>query len=696
MKRFLLLIIVLAACSRRETAAVQAGGDAPVIIISVDTLRADHLPVFGYKDVATPAIDALRRDGILYTSAWSHVPLTLPSHVALLTGQLPPENGVRNNIGFHFDASKHPTIPSLLKQRGYATGAAVSAYVLRGNTGLSSAFDFYDDRLVIDPNEAIGRLQRPGTETEAVAEQWIAARAQQPFFFLLHLFEPHTPYSAPEPFRSRFASACDAEIATADSIVGKFVEFLKRSGVYDRALVIFLSDHGEGLGQHGEDEHGIFLYREDIHVPLIVKLPKSERANTTVGAPVQLIDVLPTIAGVTGMQTQTTGRSLLATGSTRRIYSESLYPRIHLGWSDLRSLVDDQFHFIDAPNPELYAITDTAEKANVISDNRRVVSSMREELAPFSREMPALSSIDPEEAKKLAALGYLGSASADSSGPLPDPKDRIGELAALKDAIRFENEGRFADAIAKYRQVVAANPRLSDAWSQLARLLQQTGRNDEAIETYKRAIQISPSLAGGFALALADLYLTTNKPGEAASHAQIGMSTNPGSAHVILARAALAKGDLDAAAREAQAAMEVHGYRATGLIVMAQVLTKQGRLDDALRATDQALQEIGEATVPPLLYYVRGDVLARQSKYSDAIAAFNEEIRRYPHDREAYASLAVVYVVTGRRREANETMERLVRANPSPASYDFAARTFAELRDEEDAALWRRRGHGSR
>lgn len=691
-KRILLLSIVLAACKGGEGTLITkaAAPRPPVILISIDTLRADHLPAYGYKHGATPAIDALRKDGILFENAYSHVPLTLPSHVSLLTGQLPPDSGVRNNIGFPFDASKHPTIPSLLEQNGYETGAAVSAYVLRGNTGLAKAFDFYDDRIDVKEGEAIGRLQRPGAETEAIAEKWIGSRVQQPFFFFLHLFEPHTPYSPPEPFRSRFASPYDGEIATADSIVGKFMDFLKRDGIYDRALIILLSDHGEGLGQHGEDEHGIFLYREDIHVPLIVKLPKSHRADTSIDAPVQLIDVLPTVADLVGVKANAPGHSLLTIGGpARRIYSESLYGRIHLGWSDLRSFIDDQFHFIDAPRPELYAIKDTAEQNNVIDENRRAFASMRDALAPFRRGMPAADAIDPEEAKKLAALGYLRSSAAQPAGPLPDPKDHIGELKTLHEAASLEATGDIAGAISRYRRLVAENPRLADAWSQLGRLLQQSGNLDEAIATYKRGIEVSPSLAGAFSLSLGELFLANNQPDEAATHAQLGLSTNPGSAHIILGRAALAKGDVETATREAQAAMSVHSYRAPAQVLMAQVLVKQKRLDDALNLVNQVDEPV------PLLEFVRGDILARRNQFDAAIQAFNEEIRRYPRDRDAYASLAVVYLVTGRRSRANQTMERLVRANPSPSSYALAAQTFEQLGDQADAVAWRRRGQHS-
>jgi len=683
MRRVLLLAIFLAACSRHETPAVT---ETPkqVFLISIDTLRADHLPAYGYRNGSTPNIDALRKESILFANAYSHVPLTLPSHVSILTGELPPDNGVRNNIGFPFDAPKHPTIPSLLKQKGYATGAAVSAYVLRGNTGLANAFDFYEDRIDVKVGEAIGRLRRPGIETEAIAEQWIAPRAQQPLFFFLHLFEPHTPYDP----------TYDASIAKADAIVGKFVAYLKRENLYDDSMIVLLSDHGEGLGEHGEDEHGIFLYREDLHVPLLVKLPRSARANTSVDAPVQLIDVLPTI--IPGAKTK--GRSLLAAGPARRIYSETLYPRIHLGWSDLRSLVDNEFHFIDAPRPELYAIEDVAERNNILADNRREYASMRKDLDQYDRTIPAVGNIDPEEAKKLAALGYVGSAAAQSNGPLPDPKDHIGELNMMKDAASLEVHGHPEQAIATYREILARNPRLTDAWSQLGRLLQQTGHNQEAIDTYKRGIEVAPSLAGEMSLALGDIYLSQNKPDEAAAHAQLGLATNPGSAHVILGHAAMAKGDLTTAASEAQHAMQAFSYRAPALILMAEVLVKQKRLDDASAALDQALADVHSrnADVPPLLYYVKGDILARQNRVEESIAAFNEEIRLYPHDRQTYANLAVVYLLSGNRAKANESMERLVRANPDSASYALAASTFDQVGDPEDAAHWRSRGHASR
>ena len=637
MKRALALLLLLAAaaCGKREAAQTQP----PVIIISIDTLRADHLPAYGYRGVETPAIDALRNDAILFRHAYSHVPLTLPSHVSLLTGQLPYENGVRNNIGFHYDAAQHPAISTRLKVRGYATGAAVSAYVLRGNTGLAQAFDAYDDKIAAVSGVAQGRLARPGAETEQIAEQWIAAHASQPFFYFLHLFEPHAPY---EP-------SYDGEIAKADAVVGRFLDSLKRSGIYDRALIILLSDHGEGLGDHGEDEHGIFLYMEDLHVPLMVKLPRGERRGETIDAPAALVDVAPTIAKLTGIEMN--GQSLLDAPRDRRIYSETFYPRIHLGWSELRSLVDAQFHYIDAPRAELYSLGEPAEKNNVLAENRRVAASMRAELEPISRTLPAPAPIDPEEAKKLAALGYLSASTSPSEGPLPDPKDGVADIAVLKQGGDLAAKGKLDEAIAVYRGVLARNPKFTDAWTLLAKTLEQAGRYAEAIEARQRAVQLAPSMAADAALLIAADSLQLGRADEAIAHADLAMKTNPNGARLILARAAALKGDLAGA--------------------------------------ENILSALPPTT--PNIDFARGDLYARREQVPEAIAAFEQEISRFPDDRQAYANLAVLYLLTGRRNEAQQTMERLVAANPQPSSYEIAVKTFTEVGDKGLAEAWRHR-----
>ena len=218
----LLLLSLLPACARERDAGTFEG--APVILISIDTLRSDRLPIYGYGKVETPHLDALRRDGILFESAWSHCPMTLPSHVSMLTGLLPTEHGVRNNLGYRFDAAKQPTLPGVLSARGYATGAAVSSYVLRADTGLGDAFDFYDDAIPVATAGSASQHQRSGAATLRAATAWIGERGAQPFFLLFHLYEPHAPYAPPEPHASRYASEpYDGEVAAADALTGELI-----------------------------------------------------------------------------------------------------------------------------------------------------------------------------------------------------------------------------------------------------------------------------------------------------------------------------------------------------------------------------------------------------------------------------------------------------------------------------------------
>ena len=676
----LLLAIAAAACSKSPSATRHPSfPNAPVIVISVDTLRADHLPAYGYKGVETPNIDALRRDGVLFERAYSHVPLTLPSHVSILTGKLPPEHGVRNNLGFSLPASQL-TLPALLRPRGYASGAAVSAYVLRGTSGLAASFDDYDDAVAIRGGESVGAQQRPGSETAAVATAWISRHKDQPFFYLLHLFEPHTPYTPPEPHRSRWALPYDGEIAAADEIVGRFIASLKEQGVYDDALIVFLSDHGEGLGDHGEAEHGIFLYQEAIHVPLIVKLPHSERANTTSSGPAGLTDVYATVARIVGAEAA--GVSLFDPPKPRRIYAESLYPRIHLGWSELRSLTDDQHQYIEAPKPELYDLaSDPGEKTNVLADQRRVYAAMRKELDAVPRGETAAANIDPEEAKKLAALGYLGSVASPDGGPLPDPKDRIGELTTLQRASALVKQGQLTAAIETLRKLVAGNPRFTDAWTLLARTQQDAGDIDGAIATYRQTIAAHPQLGGDLGLSVAALYLTKGDLEQAESHARLGESTNPALARLMLGRVALARNDFKTATELAQSVSDAFGYRVQGLILAAQIQARTHQADRALQILAEADREIAARQLGaiPLLEYTRGDALARLERFDEAEAALRKEVRDFPDDREAWASLAVIAWIRGDRPRAYATMDEYVRANPGPAARAFVTKTFREL-----------------
>lgn len=699
----LALLALLAAGCRKE----RPGGDllpsrrGPIIVISIDTLRADHLPLYGYNGVKTPNIDALARDGIAFEEAWAHAPLTLPSHVAMLSGELPAGNGVRDNVGYRFDAAAHATIPSLLKKEGYATGAAVSAYVLRGSTGLAAAFDFYDDEMDRSEGASLGEVQRSGIRTLAVSEKWIDTKRERPFFFMLHLYEPHAPYDPPEPFRSEYARhEYDGEIAAADAVVGGFVNFLKEKNLYDDATIIFMSDHGEGLGDHGEGEHGIFLYRESIRVPLVLKLPGSKKGGTRIAIPVELIDIFPTVAQIVKADPPKAlaGRSLLAIAEgekpDRRIFSETMYPRIHLGLSDLASLVDATHHYIDAPRAELYDLrSDPQERRNILADERRVFVAMKRELVTHDRTLQVPSSIGREEAAKLSALGYLSAVAPAAGGEPGDPKDHIADLEAAAEAGKLTETGKAEEAIAILRGLVARCPKFADAWSQLGRACERAGRLEDSIAAYRKTIDISPMLAPGIAISLAESYLSLGRVDDSIAHAKLGMEAFPGAAHAVLAKAYLSKDDFAAAENEAQWLTDDPTRRIEGLVAMAQVRTAQRRLGDAWSLAERARAEVavrGGQPVP-LLAFVRGDLLAKRGQVAEAEQAFRDEMRLFPRDREAFVRLAALQTLQGRVADAERTFEQMLKASPDRSSYLLAADTFQALGQPRVATLWRER-----
>jgi len=647
--------------------------------------------------VDTPAIDALAKDSLLYERAYSHTPLTLPSHATILTGLLPAEHGVRDNVGYVLDAKKHPHLPRSLKAAGYATGAAVSAYVLRAETGMSEDFDFYDAAIDVKTSEALGRSQRPGKETAELAKTWMHSVDGKPFFLLLHLYEPHTPYEPPEPFASRYKLPYDGEIAAADAIVGDFLADLKQRGLYDRAIVVLLSDHGEGLNEHGEQEHGVFLYREALQVPLLLKLPGSRQGGTRVAAPAELIDLFPTLVRLIGapVPPELKGASLLDLASpnaakhpVRSIYAETYYPRLHLGWSELTSLLRDRFHYIRAPRPELYDLgADPGERENVLSRERRTYAALRQELDGLVRPLVAPAAADEETAKKLGALGYSGTSAVDTKAPLPDPKDRILTLKDFGLAFREYEAQHYAQAVPAFERLVAANPRMVDAWEHLGLTLQKLGRRDEALAAFQKAMDLSGGVAH-VALATATLLVDMGRLDEAKKHAEIGLPTSPASAHSILAQIALAKKDPATAEREARAALGARGSKIGPLLTLAQVLTDEGKLDEALATTQQAVDELGKQPGRQRfagLFFVRGDILARLGRNPEAEVAFQREIADAPGDTKAYTRLSVLYASEGRSNDAVDALRRMIETNESPAAYAEAVKTLRVLGDPAGA-----------
>src|ERR1051325_829779 len=345
--------------------------------------------------------------------------------------------------------------------------------------------------------------------------------------------------------------------------------------MYDDALIIVLSDHGEALGEHGEDEHVIFLYREALQVPLLVKLPRSARGGAAFEAPVQLVDVFPTILQMTATPFggKVAGRSLIELPQhpeTRPVYSETLYPRLHYGWSELHSLIRGNDHYIQAPRPELYDVVhDAGETHNVLEAQRRTYVAMRAAIAPMITEGAAPGPISEEEKQKLASLGYVGSAAVPQSGELPDPKDRVRNSAVIRTAFSAYDRGDYPAALAACQQLLRENERMVDIWDIMSRTLEQLGRTDEAIAAAKEGLKLSPQTTH-LALMVAKMAIEKNDLQTAEQHAELALRAEPGAAHDLLARIALARRDYDRAVAEAKLALDSR-ERILALMTLARV-----------------------------------------------------------------------------------------------------------------------------
>jgi len=680
----------------RARSSSDAGG--PIVLISIDTLRADHLPAYGYTKVRTPNIDALARDGVLFENAYSHAPQTLPAHTSMLSGRLPFEHGVRDNIGFTVKPGQW-MVQKALHDHGWPTGGFVSAYVLRAATGINQGFDTFDSDLPPSSGElSIGQVQRDGDKTLAVAQQWLDARDRsKPFFLFVHFYEPHKPYSPP----SRFSSYApyDGEIAYSDELVGRLFDRLRAVGLYDRATIILLSDHGEGLGDHGEQEHGLFLYKETTHVPLIVKLPGNHAARR-VAAPVQHIDLAPTILDLTGIQKpgDLRGRSLRplleGTGTLpdAGIYSEALYSRYHFGWSELYALTDARYRLIRAPRDELFDLQrDPNESASIAAERPQVRQAMRSALDGLIKQstIDAPGAVSDEDKQRLAALGYVGGgASASLSLPgdsLPDPKDKVKILEKYRHAADLAGDRKFEEATALYREVLAEDPEMADVWLQLAEVLVRQARNEEAVAAYKEVITRSPRNPGAL-IDMAGALLRLGRLDEAQKHAELAVSVAPAGAHEMLSKIALARRDREAALREARLAQEADPTLPMPLYVEGLLLYNQEQYAQALGPLLQAREALRGRTVQmnDLNYYI-GDSLARLERYGEAEPYFLDEIRVFPHNTRARAGLAMLYRAMGRDADSERAVDDLLRASPTPEGRTLAAQLWTMFGEPEKA-----------
>jgi choline-sulfatase len=698
----------LAAVGGWRFARASAPVSGPIILISIDTLRADHLPAYGYRKLQTPTIDALAADGVVFERAYSHAPQTLPAHASLLSGRLPFETGVRDDAGFVVKPGER-LLAEILSDRGYSTGAVVSSYSLRKETGLAQGFAFFDGNMPERaPDAAWEPVKREGADSAAIAERWLESAGTTRAFLFLHLADPHRPYSPSDRF-AQF-SPYDAAIVAADEVLGRFVKFLKTHQLYDQSTIILVSDHGEGLGDHGEQEHGLLVYDEVLRVPLIIKQAANESAGRRVADPVQHIDLVPTILDLAKAPVPGNlhGRSLNAlldgTGrlQERTIYSESLYGRFRFGWAGLTSVTDGRYRYIKAPREELYDLKqDPAERTNLAERDAETTTRLRQALDRLTSGTAVVAprDISPEEYQRLAALGDAGpvtSQPAESAGELPDPKDNVGVLETYRTAHDRAMDRQWPQAIDLLQSIVREQPELAGVWADLATVRFRMGRYEQAVDAYQELLALEPGRPSAH-LDISTALLRLRRLDQAAQHAELAFSSGGASvtvqthanAHELLARIALARGDRDLARSEAEIAKKT----SPGLpfYVEGRLLYDAGKFEDALPEFERAIDAIKDSDGTQIadLHFHAGDTLLRLERRADAEDQFLLELQHFPQDIRTRAALAGSYQAAGRREEAGEVLTALIQVTPTPEAYSTAARLWASQGNARKAASLR-------
>jgi arylsulfatase A-like enzyme/Tfp pilus assembly protein PilF len=664
-----LALVISNGVACRNAAPIGTYRDAPVVLISIDTLRADHLPAFGYRNGSTPDIDRLAADGIVVDELYSHTPLTLPAHASLMTGVLPTHHGVRDNAGFTLGSDVR-TLASRFKTAGYATGAAISAYVLRHQTGIATGFDFFDDRIEIaGSGESLSDTQRDGRITVDALAAWIDRQPSSKIFAFLHLYEPHTPYTPPPSHQ--LANPYDGEIAYADELVGRLIAKLKSRGWFDNAIVALVSDHGEGLGDHGESEHGIFLYREALHVPGILRLPGGARRGARVAGSAGLVDVAATLLDLAGLDADgldgQTMRSAIdgKAAPGHEVYAETLYPRLHFGWSDLTSVTRQTLHYIRAPRPELYDLsTDPGERQNLAASRASTAADLASWLAKASA---GAKSADPEPipadvSQRLKSLGYVGSSRVPASSTaanLTDPKDGIASFEAFKRALAIESAGRTAEAIQAYRSVLASNPKMIDAWEALAKALLARNQTGDAIAAFRSAIDVDP-LKPEAHLALARIYALDRQPLLARQHAEIGSRRDPAQGYEILAELMMDAAKPDEAADFARRSLQADPSRYMSEFLLGVIAQERSKCAEAIPHFERAIagMRLEPHAVVRSLHANLADCYARSGRAAEAEREFKAELTVIPDSPEAKRGLAALYKSQGRDAEASSLLQK--------------------------------------
>jgi len=619
-----------------------------VVVITIDTLRADHLGCYGYKQIRTPNIDALAAESARFERAYTPVPVTLPAHTAIFTGTYPTLSGMHDFSGNKLNPTQ-PTLASVLKQQGYVTGAVIGSAVLDSRFGLNQGFDFYYDHFDFSrlQESNLEEMERPGNVVADVALDWLGKNRGSKFFLWMHLYDPHYPYRPPAPYSEQYKDRLyDGEIAFADAQVGRLIAYLKAKDLYRNTLIVLTGDHGESLGEHGEKTHGLFIYNATLHVPVIVHLPGASAAKV-IPELVSLTDLMPTVLQALKIEapSQVQGRSLLALLTTKReedarnLYAETFLPRLHFNWSELRSVETEKYQFIQAPKPELYDLaTDPRETRNLFAEKKAVSDELQARLSTLVRqysadqELAEKTGLDPALMERLKSLGYAGfsggSNSITTDKSLPDPKDRIQVYELISDAIAQSQHGEYQDSTDKLTAALKTEPASVPVHYLLGLNYYRLHEFAKAVEEFQRVLQLSP-----------DYELATF---------QLGLA---------YART----GDFDRSIQMLKHALELDGTNFSAAYNLGAAYLKKEMIPEAAAAFRQS------ATIYPeyaQAHRALGELLLYQGQVDEALAELRRAAELNPRDPGTHAALAKALLAKGLNAEADEEMRKAQPARP--------------------------------
>jgi arylsulfatase A-like enzyme/tetratricopeptide (TPR) repeat protein len=670
-----------------------------VILVTLDTTRADHLGCYGSTSARTPVFDGLARRGVLFEQAATASPLTLPAHCTILTGMYPTYHGVRVNGNTALNEGQ-TTLAEVFSDQGYSCGAFISAFVVDGRWGLKQGFSLYDDKLDMSRSKHIdlGAIQRPANQVMDSALAWLDGRQSAPFFAWIHLYDPHLPYDPPEPYRSQYGAGGPAglyagEVAFMDEQIGRLVAWLERTGLDRSTVLVLVGDHGEGLGSHGEGAHGYYIYDYAVHVPLIVVAPLDGLSGKRVPVQVRTADVFPTILDLAGVasEQETQGQSLLATmfrpgkGREAAAYAESMAPNIQFGWSPLQVLRTTRYKYIDSPKAELFDIAaDPGETENLVSRHADVARKMKAELDGLvertSRGAPApqAANLDKDTMERLTALGYVGApvaarrASGDA-GPLADPKDKFMVFQKVTAAGELVTADKYAEAVPLLESALAEEPGIPQAMLVLSTCYTELGRRSEAKSLLDTLLKDDPENVQGL-ISLANVLLDEGKDDDVIALCKQALSVDERNTQALQIMGEIYMGRLDFAQAlpYIEQAADVQAKNDRSRFNLAACLIGLQQYDRA----ETVLREV-IATSPkwPLAHFNLGLLYEEQGKLEEARAAYAFEVEAYPNEFKARFNLGKILFKLDDRAGSLAEMREVVRIAPKlPEGHLFLAR----------------------